>query len=326
MNDTLIRTDGLCKYFFLKGEGILRRQRLVLKAVDQVNVSVVRGETLALVGESGSGKTTLGKTMIRIYRPTIGSIWFDNQDISAIDQRRMRRHRQHMQMVFQNPTSALNPRRIVLDTIGLPLALYQDLSRKERRIRVEDLLRMVELSPEFVTRYPHALSCGQKQRVGIARALASRPSLIVLDEPTAALDVSVQAKILKLLEQLREQYDLTYVYISHDLSVVKNIADSVAVMYLGQIVESAPTAELFCNPLHPYSRALLSAIPIVTDQERSFIPEEITLEGEIPSPLDVPLGCRFAGRCFAKSTVCRDEQPSLVETSTGHTVRCFLYR
>ena len=319
MNQSLMKTEGLCKYFFLQRKGKL------LRAVDRTDLEVQRGETLAFVGESGSGKTTLGKTMIRIYKPTEGKIWFEGEEISSIDGSKMRKYRQYMQMVFQDPTSSLNPRKRVLDIIGLPLKLYQDLSRRECRERVKELLEMVELSSDFLYRYPHALSGGQKQRVGIARALTLNPKLIVLDEPTAALDVSVQAKILTLLERLREKWKLTYIYISHDLSVVKNISDRAMVMYLGQIMESAPIDKLFNNPLHPYTNALLSAIPIISDEERKMIPEEVTLEGEIPSPLNVPLGCRFASRCHEKKEICDRQEPLEVELEEGHSVRCHLY-
>ncbi|GAI26370.1 unnamed protein product, partial [marine sediment metagenome] len=228
MNQLLMKTEGLCKYFF-RSSGLLGRERKVLKAVSAVDLEVKYGETLALAGESGSGKTTLGKTMLRIYKPTKGKIWFEGEEISSVDGGRLRHYQRYMQMVFQDPTSALNPRKTVLDTVALPLRIYQGVSGAERRERVKELLEMVELPTELLYRYPHALSGGQKQRVGIARALALNPKLIVLDEPTAALDVSVQAKILALLEQLREQFQLTYIYISHDLSVVRNISDKTAV-------------------------------------------------------------------------------------------------
>ena len=320
-----MKTVGLCKYFF-RGGGLLGREQKVVKAVSAVDLEVKYGETLALVGESGSGKTTLGKTMIRIYKPTKGKIWFEGEEISSVDGNRLRYYQRNMQMVFQDPTSALNPRKTVLDIISLPLKIYQDVSGAERRERVKELLEMVELPTELLYRYPHALSGGQKQRVGIARALALNPKLIVLDEPTAALDVSVQAKILALLERLRQQLQLTYIYVSHDLSIVKNISDRTVVMYLGQFVETAPTDDLFKSPLHPYTRALLSAIPIISAEEQEVIPEEITLVGEIPSPLDVPLGCSFVSRCSEKTYICDKEEPPLVEIGGDHYVRCHLYR
>jgi len=321
----LMKTEGLCKYFF-RDSGLLGRGQEVIKAVDTADLEVKHGETLALVGESGSGKTTLGKTMIRIYTPTKGKIWFEGEEIPSVDSNRLRHYRRSMQMVFQDPTSALNPRKTVLDIISLPLRIYEDLSRKERRERVLELLEMVELPADFLYRYPHALSGGQKQRVGIARALALNPKLIVLDEPTSALDVSVQAKILALLERLRRQFHLTYMYISHDLSVVKNISDRTAVMYLGQIMENALTDDLFKSPRHPYTRALLSAIPIISVEEQKVIPEEITLVGEIPSPLEVPPGCNFVSRCQEKMDTCHVQKPPFVEIGGDHYVRCHLYK
>ncbi len=319
-----MKTEGLCKYFF-RDSGLLGREQKVLKAVDTADLEVKHGETLALVGESGSGKTTLGKTMIRIYKPTKGKIWFEGDEICSVEGDRLRHYRRYMQMVFQDPTSALNPRKTVLDIISLPLRTYQNLPRTELRERVKELLEMVELPPDFLYRYPHALSAGQKQRVGIARALALNPKLIVLDEPTSALDVSVQAKILALLERLRREFQLTYIYISHDLSVVKNISDRTAVMYLGQIVESALTDNLFESPLHPYTRALLSAIPIISAEEQEVIPEEITLVGEIPSPLDVPPGCNFASRCQEKMPICEADEPPLAKVGNDHYVWCHRY-
>lgn len=324
MNRALIRTEGLCKYFF-RSSGLLQRREIVIRAADAVDVTARTGETLALVGESGSGKTTLGKTMIRIYKPTKGKIWFNKEDISSIVGAKLKKHRQYMQMVFQDPTSALNPRKTVVDIVGLPLKIHQSSSRTACRARVRELLEMVELPADFLYRYPHALSGGQKQRVGVARALALNPLLIVLDEPTSALDVSVQAKLLALLEQLRGQFKLTYIYISHDLGVVRNISDRTVVMYLGQIMEAAPTAELFKRPLHPYTKALLSAIPIISDEEQDIIPEEITLKGEIPSPLDVPTGCRFFARCQERLEICKHESCQLAEVESKHYVRCHMY-
>ena len=312
MNQALMKTEGLCKYFFLQ------RRRRVLKAVDRTDLEVRQGETLASVGESGSGKTTLGKTLIRIYKPTNGKIWFEGEEISSVDRNRMRKYRRYMQMVFQDPTSALNPRKRVLDIIGLPLKLYQDLSRGERKERVKELLEMVELSSDFLYRYPHALSGGQKQRIGIARALALNPKLIVLDEPTAALDVSVQAKILTLLEGLRDKWKLTYIYISHDLSVVKNISGRAVVMYLGQIMEDASTAQLFKSPLHPYTRALMAAVP-----KPGIEPQPVS--GFVPDPLNLPRGCRFHPRCSRATEICKQEAPLLHEVHNGHFVACHNY-
>ncbi|MFQ5795425.1 MAG: ABC transporter ATP-binding protein [Candidatus Bipolaricaulia bacterium] len=326
MADVLLKAEALCKYFY-RGDGWWGRRNhtKIIQAVDHNDLKVNRGETLALVGESGSGKTTLGKTLIRIYKPTKGKIWFEGQEISSVDGNELRNLRKHMQMVFQDTASSLNPRRTIFDAISLPLKIHERLTRAQIRHRVEELLEAVDLPQEFMYRYPHTLSGGQKQRVGIARALATNPKLIILDEPSSALDVSVQAKILELLMELQKRFQLTYIYISHDLSVVRNIADRTAVMYLGRIVEIAPTDKLFQNPLHPYTRALLSAIPVVSKDEQELIPEEITLEGEIPSPVDVPPVCVFLSRCPKKLPVCDREVTPMIQVEEGHYVRCHLY-
>lgn len=324
MADVILRAQGLCKYFYRNG-GWWGRSAKVIQAVNQVDLEVHRGETLALVGESGSGKTTLGKTLIRIYKPTQGRIWFEDREISSIDGKALRSLRKHMQMVFQDPASSLNPRRTVFEAVALPLKIHQRLSRRAIRHRVRELLEAVDLPEEFIYRYPHQLSGGQKQRVGIARALATTPRLVVLDEPTSALDVSVQAKLLELLMQLREQFKLIYIYISHDLSVVRNIADRMVAMYLGRIVEVAPTEELFCNPLHPYTKALLSAIPVISAEEQELIPEEITLEGEVPSPINVSPLCVFLSRCPQKIPICNEEPTPMIRIGGGHYVCCHLY-
>lgn len=324
MADVILRAQGLCKYFYRNGSWWGRYAK-VIQAVDQVDLEVQGGETLALVGESGSGKTTLGKTLIRIYKPTQGRIWFEDREISSVDGKALRSLRKHMQMVFQDPASSLNPRRTVFDAIALPLKIHQRLSRRAIRHRVREPLEAVDLPEEFMYRYPHQLSGGQKQRVGIARALATTPRLVVLDEPTSALDVSVQAKLLKLLMQLREQFQLIYIYISHDLSVVRNIADRMAAMYLGRIVEVAPTEELFRNPSHPYTKALLSAIPVISAEEQALIPEEITLEGEVPSPINVSPLCVFLSRCPQKTPLCHKEPAPMIRVGEGHYARCHLY-
>jgi oligopeptide/dipeptide ABC transporter ATP-binding protein len=321
--DVLLQARGVCKYFS-RQSGWWGRHSRAVRAVEQVDVDVQQGETLALVGESGSGKTTLAKTLIRLYVPTAGSITLEGRDIARLTKRQLQSVRQHVQMVFQDPTSSLNPRRTVYDTIALPLQTHLRLSRAEQRRRIEELLDAVDLPGEFMHRYPHTLSGGQKQRVGIARALALHPRLVVLDEPTSALDVSVQAKILELLLHLKRQFALTYIYISHDLHVVRNIADRTAVMYLGRIVEAAPTAALFRDPLHPYTRALLSAIPVVSAQEAALLPEEITLAGEIPSPTDVTPYCVFRSRCPKKLAICESEPPPLLHINAAQ-VHCHLY-
>ncbi len=324
MKSSLSQVENIYKHFF-KSEGLLRRKKKVIRAVNGVNLKIRAGEVLALVGESGSGKTTLGKTIIRIYKPTEGRIWFKGEEISTINGNRLRAYRKYMQMVFQDPTSSLNPRKTIFDTLSLPLKVHFAMSRAERHQRAKELLHRVDLPEDILHRYPHALSGGQKQRVNIARALAPNPTLIVLDEPTSALDVSVQAKILSLLEELREELGLTYIYISHDLAVVKNIAERIAVMYLGQIVEIVPIPGLFKKPFHPYTKALLSAIPIISDEEKEMIPEEITLEGEIPTPSMIPLGCSFYSRCQERMGICETERPPTIKVEEDHYVRCFQY-
>jgi oligopeptide/dipeptide ABC transporter ATP-binding protein len=319
----LLRVEQLKKYFPITA-GFLGRQVGQVKAVDEVSFTVPEGQTFALVGESGSGKTTVGKAVIRLIRPTAGDILFDGTNLSAFRERELKSWRRQMQMVFQDPSSSLNPRRRVADIVATPLEVHGINTRRERLVRVQELLNLVELPEKYLYSYPHALSGGQKQRVAIARALALHPRFVVLDEPTSALDVSVQAKILALLARLQRELGLTYLLISHDLSVVKNFSNYVAVMYLGQIMEMAPTEKLFARPLHPYTRALLSAIPVVIEEELKVIPERITLEGEIPSPANAPSGCVFHTRCYTVRDLCQVELPPLVEVESDHQVRCHL--
>lgn len=322
----MLSVEGLKKYFPIT-KGILRRVTGFVRAVDDVNFKVNRGEVFALVGESGSGKTTLAKTVTRIYAPTAGKILFDGTDLSKLKGKKLKATRREIQMVFQDPNSSINPRRRVKDIIAAPLEIHKVGSRLERVKRVVRLLELVELSPEeFMYRYPRALSGGEKQRVGIARALALNPKFVVLDEPTSALDVSVQAKILELLGRLQRELHLTYLLITHNLSVVRNFSDRIGVMYLGKIFEMTTTDELFQNPLHPYTKALLSAIPVVTDEELKVIPEKISLEGEIPSPFNPPSGCRFHPRCPWKiGQICESKETEIVEYAKGHLVSCHLY-
>ncbi len=321
---TLLSVSRLKKYFPITA-GFLGRRVGEVKAVDDVSFDIPEGKTFALVGESGSGKTTVGKTIIRLIRPTAGDIYFDGTNLSELKEGDLKPWRRQMQIVFQDPTSSLNPRRRVADIIATPLEVHGIGTPRERLGRVKELLELVELPDKYLYSYPHALSGGQKQRVAIARALALNPRFVVLDEPTSALDVSVQAKILALLARLQRELGLTYLLISHDLSVVKNFSDHIAVMYLGKLMEMAPTEELFANPLHPYTRALLSAIPVVTDEELELIPERITLEGEIPSPANAPTGCVFHTRCYARMEVCPLEDPQQLEVSPGHYVWCHLF-
>ncbi|MFP4589536.1 MAG: ABC transporter ATP-binding protein [Candidatus Acetothermia bacterium] len=323
--EDLLRTERLSKFFVDYRGGIFTRREIEVKAVNKVDLGIRKGSTHALVGESGSGKTTFSKTAIRIYEPTDGQIWFGKRNITRLNGKGLRALRKDMQMVFQDPTSSLNPRKSVVEIIGLPLKIHSDLDRNRRRGRVEELLTTVDLSPEYLERYPHSLSGGQKQRVGLARALATEPQLIALDEPTSALDVSVQAKILKLLDKLQKSENLTYLYVTHDLGIVRNISDFTSVMYLGKIVEAAPTENIFTSPKHPYTRALLSAIPVISESEKEFKPEEITLKGDVPSPTEVPPYCSFYSRCPKKMEKCRQDSPELRNLNDSQSVRCFLY-
>jgi len=321
---TLLRIEELKKYFPITA-GFLGRQVGQIKAVDDVSFAVPEGQTYALVGESGSGKTTVGKTVSRLIRPTGGDILFDGTNISSLDEGELKEWRREMQMVFQDPAASLNPRRRVANIVATPLEVHGIGGRQERLARVRELMGLVELPEKYLYSYPHALSGGQKQRVAIARALALNPRFVVLDEPTSALDVSVQAKILALLARLQKELKLTYLLISHDLSVVKNFSDYIAVMYLGKIMESAATQKLFEDPLHPYTRSLLSAIPVIVDEELALIPERISLEGDIPSPANAPSGCVFHTRCYACMEICKEEVPLPVEVTEGHHVWCHLF-
>ena len=321
----LLQSEALVKYFPLT-TGLLHRKVGDVKAVDGVSVTLEEGRTLALVGETGSSKTTLARLLVRLLEPTSGRIFFDGQDVTRRSEAELRPVRRHLQMVFQNPASSLNPRRRVREIIEEPLVIHSIGTPRQRLRRVSELLERVELPPkDFLFRYPHALSGGQRQRVAIARALALSPRLVVLDEPTSALDVSVQAKIIALLRRLQRELKLTYLFISHDLSLVRNVADAVAVMYLGKVVELAPAETLFSHPCHPYTRALLSAIPTVSDEEAALIPEKIVLQGEIPSPARVPPGCAFHTRCYARIAGCDRIVPEFLQVGADHQVRCILY-
>jgi oligopeptide/dipeptide ABC transporter ATP-binding protein len=323
VNEFLIKIEHLSKHF-IKMEGFINRRKMTIRAVNNIDLEVRKGEILALVGESGSGKTTLGKVIIKIYEPSAGKIWFDNIEISQFRGNRLRTFRKSMQMVFQDPTSSLNPRQTIYEILSLPLKVHRNMSRSDRAKRAKELLDWVDLPEMVLHRYPHALSGGQKQRINVARALASNPRLIVLDEPTSALDVSVQAKIITLIKGLKQKFDLTYIYISHDLAVVKNIADRIAIMYMGEIQEILSSEDLLEKSRHPYTKALLSAIPTVSDEETRLIPEEITLEGEIPSPYDRLSGCSFSSRCREMKQICCQKPPSLIKIGDNHYVRCFL--
>ena len=319
-NDTLVEVRSLTKHFPVGG-GMLGAGRDVVKAVDDVSFTIRRGETFGLVGESGCGKSTTGRSILRLIEPTSGEVRFDGQQLLSLSSKKLRRLRREMQIIFQDPYSSLNPRMKVGQIIEEPLTIHRIGNRTARRDRVGELLRLVGLEPEHASRYPHEFSGGQRQRIGIARALALDPKFIVCDEPVSALDVSVQAQVVNLLQDLQEQLGLTYLFISHGLSVVEHISTRVGIMYLGKLVEIASSDEIFHNPLHPYTRALLSAIP-VPDPELSQ--QRLPLKGDIPTAIKPPSGCRFRTRCPIAEARCADEEPELVEVSPGHFVACIV--
>ena len=320
---TLLEVSGLKKYFPIR-KGLLRRVVGYVRAVDDVNFTLRKGETLSLVGESGCGKTTTSRCILRALTPTAGDVYFraENQtvvNLATVPKSQLRPLRRQMQMIFQDPYSSLNPRMTLLDIIGEPLLVNGVRSLSDRRDRVEELLRLVGLPPEFMSRYPHAFSGGQRQRIGIARALALEPALIVADEPVSALDVSVQAQIINLMLELQEEMGLSYLFVAHDLSVVKHVSDRVAVMYVGKIVEIAATEAIFQQPLHPYTEALLSAVPKPDPRLRS---QRIILEGEVADPASPPSGCYFHPRCKHVIDRCRTESPALEEIQPERFVSC----
>lgn len=321
---TLLRIENLKKFFPVRG-GLFSRAINYVKAVNDVSFSIMKGETFGLVGESGCGKTTLGRTILRLLPTTSGKIFFEDRNILDFRHDMLRRLRREMQIVFQDPYWALNPRMTAKDIIAEPLKTHLQLGRKELEERITELLRIVGLAEDHMMRYPHEFSGGQRQRIGIARAIALHPKFLVLDEPTSALDVSVQAQILNLLHDLQKRLKLTYLFISHDLSVVQHLSNKIGVMYLGKMVEIGNCEEIFSDPLHPYTKALFSATPIISTERQQMIPEEITLAGEIPSPLDVPPGCNFISRCREKMRICEREQPPLDKVKDAHYVRCHRY-
>jgi oligopeptide/dipeptide ABC transporter ATP-binding protein len=314
----LVIVERLVKYFPIKG-GFFQRENLEVHAVDGVDMEIRRGETLGLVGESGCGKSTLGRLILRLEEPTSGRIVFEGEDISNLSPSAMKRLRRRMQVIFQDPYSSLNPRQTVQSIISEPLIVHRIGTRAQRREKVLALMEDVGLRPEYLKRYPHEFSGGQRQRIGIARAVALNPSLIIADEPVSALDVSIRSQVINLLEDLQEKYGLTYLFISHDLSVVEHIADRVAVMYLGKIVETGDRDRIYDSCLHPYTEALLSAV-LVPDPEAKR--ERIILEGDVPSPINPPDGCRFHPRCWLKIPVCSVLEPPLKDMGGGHKAAC----
>lgn len=313
VRETLISVRGLVKHFPVEGSDD------VVRAVDGVSFDIFAGETLGLVGESGCGKSTVGRCLLRLIEPTAGEVIFEGQDVLSLDKKRLRALRREMQIIFQDPYASLNPRMKVGDIIAEPLVIHNQGTKSERRDRVASLLRRVGLDPDYMNRYAHEFSGGQRQRIGVARTLALNPKLIVADEPVSALDVSVQAQVVNLLQELQEEFKLTYLFISHGLAVVEHISTRVAVMYLGRIVEIAGAAELYARPLHPYTQALLSAIPIPDPRQKR---NRIILQGDVPTPINPPSGCRFRTRCPLAIEECAHVDPELREVAPGHHVAC----
>jgi len=318
MANLILRIENLCKFFPVK-KGILSSRVEFVRAVDDISLSIERFETLGLIGESGCGKSTLARTILRLIEPTSGKIFFNGSDLLSLNTKQMKKFRKNMQIVYQDPYLSLNPRRTILKTVGEPFIIHGIAKGVQLRKRVLELLEKAGLKEEHLYRYPHEFSGGQRQRIGIARALALNPSFLILDEPTSALDVSVQAKIINLLKKIQAHYSLTYLFISHDLSVIKHTSSRIGVMYAGQLLELSKSRELFSNPLHPYTQALLSAVPIPDPDRRR---KKIILKGQVPSLITPPTGCRFHPRCPQAMSICREEKPELKNVSKGHLVGC----
>lgn len=322
--ETILEVQNLKKYFPIKS-GVLQRTSGYIKAVDGIDLSIYKGETIGIVGESGCGKSTFGRTIIRLYEPTEGQILFKGQNISHLSEAELRKNvRKNIQMIFQDPYASLNPRKTLKSIIQEPIQTHRLYSGKERTERIQELLEKVGLSGTYMNRYPHEFSGGQRQRIGIARALALNPDVIIADEAVSALDVSIQAQIINLMQDLQAEFDLTYVFISHDLSVVRHISDRVGVLYLGKMMELAPKHSLFEEPLHPYSQALLSAVPVPRKRGQKKR-ERILLKGELPSPSNPPSGCVFHTRCPMATDQCKVEKPAFKEAKPNHFVACHLY-
>ncbi len=318
----LLRVDGLVKHFPIMA-GVFQRQVGVVHAVDGISFDVYPGETVGLVGESGCGKSTAGRTILQLYRPTAGNVYYQDVNLVRLKGEDLRRMRQKMQMIFQDPYASLNPRMTIREIVGEPLLVHNMMKGKQIDDRVDELLDLVRLNPGFAMRYPHEFSGGQRQRIGIARALALNPDFIVADEPISALDVSIQAQVINLLEDLQERLGLTYLFIAHDLSMVRHISNRVAVMYLGKMVEFTSRDELYGQPMHPYAQALLSAVPVpdpLIEENR----KRIILEGDVPSPVNPPSGCRFRTRCRLADKICAEQEPEWREIAPGHWVACHM--
>jgi oligopeptide transport system ATP-binding protein len=319
----LLQTRDIVKHFPVRSRSLRRRTRDYVHAVDGISLEVRRGETVGVVGESGCGKSTLGRLLVRLHEPTSGTVMFDGNDISKLSRKELRPFRREMQMIFQDPYASLNPRKRVLQIVGDPLHIHGVGSTAEIRRHVQHLLEVVGLSPQHINRFPHEFSGGQRQRIGVARALALSPQLIVADEPVSALDVSIQAQVVNLLDDLQDEFNLTYVFIAHDLGVIRHVSDRIAVMYLGLVVEMSPADPLYEQPIHPYTEALISAIPTIeTDDEAGAPRERIVLEGEVPSPIDPPAGCRFHPRCRYATEICGSVRPPLADFGGGRLAAC----
>lgn len=321
MSEVLLKVEGLKKYFPIQ-RGVFKQTVGQVRAVDGISFEVKRGETLGVVGESGCGKSTMGRSILRLIEPTAGKVEFEGKDVISMSKQTMRAMRREMQIVFQDPYASLNPRYSIAQTLIEPMTIHNLHTPDTRMERVRTLLNRVGLDPDYAKRYPHEFSGGQRQRIGIARALTLNPKLVVLDEPVAALDVSVQSQVLNLLEDLQEEFNLTYVFIAHDLSVVRHISDRVMVLYLGRMAELADSEELFVNPLHPYTKALLSAVPVPNPDAKR---ERIILQGDLPSPANPPSGCPFHTRCPVAMDICRSQVPEWKEVKANHLVACHLY-
>ncbi|NSL51819.1 ABC transporter ATP-binding protein [Calidifontibacillus erzurumensis] len=321
MTDILLQVENLKKYFPIRA-GVFQKQVGEVKAVDGLSFFVKKGETLGIVGESGCGKSTTGRLIMRLIEPSDGKIIFDNQDITKLSMNEMRKLRRELQMVFQDPYASLNPRQTVEEILEEPLIVHKIGEAHERKKMVQEMLHVVGLSSYHAKRYPHQFSGGQRQRIGIARALMTRPKLIIADEPVSALDVSIQSQVLNLLEDLQKEFNLTYIFIAHDLGVVRHISDRVAVMYLGRMVELTCSENLYSKPLHPYTKALLAAVPI---PDPDFVKTDTLLTGDIPSPSNPPKGCAFHTRCSECMDICKTERPEFKEVEQGHYVACHLY-
>jgi oligopeptide transport system ATP-binding protein len=322
MNDAMLSVRGLKVHFPIRQGILFKRQVGAVKAVDGLDFDILPGETFGLVGESGCGKSTTGRAILKLIEPTAGSLIYDGRDITGLSVREMRPLRRELQMIFQDPYSSLNPRQSVMSIIADPLVAHGLVTRENRQEKVSGLMELVGLDPRFINRFPHEFSGGQRQRIGIARSLALNPRFVVCDEPIAALDVSIQAQIINLLQDLQEKLGLTYLFIAHDLSVVRHISDRIAVMYLGKLMEVAPTLELFGHPAHDYTKALLSAVP-EPNPAKERARKRIIFGGEIPSPADRPRGCPFSSRCPNAIARCMDEEPLMKEIRQGHWVACF---